>query len=366
MAIIGKEMVMNIMKQVGEKNCIPVSKFLMGMPNRSMYSANHIHFANPYGGSLVSLRTWHSLNGRLRSRVNIEDVDSHAPNVYYVKVDPWRKIPATAYFSPSCVRVDPVAAMDLSPTKLDYYHDMWKLKSNATILSYFKGDDGRHALILDRTVFHPQGGGQPADTGFITLADSDFKFVVEDVRSKDGVVFHYGFIENSSGDSESKFEKGKEVLLDVDEPRRKLNARLHSAGHLLDTCMQNVGLGDLVPTKGYHFADGPFVEYKGKVDPKELESKQKELELEANTSISKGGKVIAAVLSYEEAAEMCGGSLPDYIPKDSTPRIIKLGETPGCPCGGTHVSDISEIKSVTVSQIRVKKGLTKVFYNVGS
>lgn len=58
-----------------------------------------------------------------------------------------------------------------------------------------KGDDGRHALILDRTVFHPQGGGQPADTGFITLADSDFKFVVEDVRSKDGVVSHHKFIQ---------------------------------------------------------------------------------------------------------------------------------------------------------------------------
>ena len=52
-----------------------------------------------------------------------------------------------------------------------------------------KGDDGRHVLILDRTVFHPQGGGQPADNGFIiTVDDSNFKFVVQDVRSKDGIV----------------------------------------------------------------------------------------------------------------------------------------------------------------------------------
>lgn len=59
-----------------------------------------------------------------------------------------------------------------------------------------KVDDGREALILENTVFHPQGGGQPADTGVITAVDvvddpySDFKFVVQDVRSKDGVVSH--------------------------------------------------------------------------------------------------------------------------------------------------------------------------------
>lgn len=60
-----------------------------------------------------------------------------------------------------------------------------------------KVDDGRLAAILDATIFHPQGGGQPADTGFIiaaAAADDDdgggcgAKFVVEDVRLKEGVV----------------------------------------------------------------------------------------------------------------------------------------------------------------------------------
>lgn len=253
----------------------------------------------------------------------------------------------------------------ISPTKLDYYDDMSKLESNATLLSLVKGEDGRTALVLDRTVFHPQGGGQPADTGFIAVADSDLKFVVQDVRSKDGVVFHYGLVENSGEEWESKFEKGKEVFLQVDESRRKLNSRLHSAGHLLDVCMQNVGLGDLKSGKGYHFPQGPYVEYIGIVPQKDVQNKQKELELEANALISRGGKVSVALVPYEEACKLCGECLPDYIPKDSTPRIVKLGNNPGCPCGGTHVSDISEIMSITVSQIRTKKGCTKVFYNVG-
>lgn len=48
--------------------------------------------------------------------------------------------------------------------------------------------DGKKILILDSTIFHPQGGGQPADNGVILGTDNVFKFIVEDVRAKDGVV----------------------------------------------------------------------------------------------------------------------------------------------------------------------------------
>ncbi|XP_021905009.1 alanine--tRNA ligase, cytoplasmic [Carica papaya] len=205
--------------------------------------------------------------------------------------------------------------MEVAPTRLDYYEDMWKLQSKSILVSCFKGDDGRRALILESTIFHPQGGGQPSDTGFITISDLNLKFVVQDVRPKDGIVFHYGVVEGADEECEFEMEKGKEVLLFVDESGRHLNSRLHSAGHLLDVCMQKVGLGHLEPGKGYHFPDGPFVEYKGTIPQNELQSKQKELELEANALISRGGKVSAEILPYGDATELCGGSLPHYIPK---------------------------------------------------
>ncbi|KAK7292277.1 hypothetical protein RIF29_08055 [Crotalaria pallida] len=251
-----------------------------------------------------------------------------------------------------------------SPTKLEYYDHMGKLQSTATILSHFKGDDGREALILDRTIFYPQGGGQPADTGFLHIHGLDYKFVVNDVRSKDGIVFHYGLFENLGEKIGPTLEKGREVSLFVDESRRKLNSRLHSAGHLLDICLPRIGLGHLEPGKAYHFPDGPWVEYKGTVPQNEMQNKQKDLELEAKALISVGGKVSVQILPYDEAAKLCGGCLPDYVPKESTPRVVKIGDNPGCPCGGTHVADISDIVQIKVSQIRSKKGLTKVYYNV--
>lgn len=254
----------------------------------------------------------------------------------------------------------------INPTKLTYFDDMHILQSTSILLSLHREEDGRIALILDSTIFHPQGGGQPADSGFISSTNFDFKFVVRDVRLKDGLVLHYGFFEYEypQNGTESCFEEGKEVGLHVYGERRDYNSRLHSAGHLLDICMRKVGLHYLEPGKGYHFPDGPFVEYKGIIPQEQMQAKQKELETVANVLIAGGGKVSAKVLPYDEAVTWCGADLPSYISKDSTPRIVKLGDNPGCPCGGTHVADISDIKTLKITQIRTKKGLTKVFYNI--
>ncbi|GJN37650.1 hypothetical protein PR202_gb26627 [Eleusine coracana subsp. coracana] len=219
-------------------------------------------------------------------------------------------------------------ARAVGPTRLAYFDDMWALRSHATVLDVHQEESGRQAVVLDATVFHPQGGGQPADKGIISAGGA--RFLVEDVRTKDGVVYHYG-----------RFE-----------------------GHLLDICTNNVGLSHLEPGKCYHFPDGAFVEYKGVIPPDQIQDKQNELEREANKLILEGAKVLVSVFPYEEAAKLCGGSLPSYISKDSTPRVVRFGDYPGCPCGGTHVADISVINNLKVTNIRVKKGLTKVSYSI--
>ena len=50
----------------------------------------------------------------------------------------------------------------------------------------------------------------------------------------------------------------------MDETKRRLHARLHSAGHAIDVAVTRSGYAEyLKPTKGYHFAEGPYVEYQG-------------------------------------------------------------------------------------------------------
>ena len=52
----------------------------------------------------------------------------------------------------------------------------------------------------------------------------------------------------------------------VEKDKRMLHSKLHSAGHLLDCAVDELGLDHLVPTKGFHFPAGPYVEYEGIVE----------------------------------------------------------------------------------------------------
>lgn len=90
-------------------------------------------------------------------------------------------------------------------TRLAYFDDMWAVHSQAAVLSLHQEEGGRRAVVLDATIFHPQGGGQPADTGVISAAGAGAgaRFLVEDVRMKDGVVRRTEtFAIRKEGDSE--------------------------------------------------------------------------------------------------------------------------------------------------------------------
>ena len=90
-------------------------------------------------------------------------------------------------------------------------------------------------MVLDRTIFHPQGGGQPNDEGFIKHVESDHKFKINTLAIKEDVIWHVGVFETT--ESQAVFEKNAQVECNVDEAKRRLFARVHSAGHLLDIAM---------------------------------------------------------------------------------------------------------------------------------
>lgn len=178
-----------------------------------------------------------------------------------------------------------------------YWSDTYLTESTAHILEITP-----EYIVFDRTIFHPQGGGQPADTGEISTKDGeDIKITISDVKMRDEIVYHYG---NFQG---VPLNIGDEVTLKIDSEKRRLHARLHSAGHLIgnisvlcayfsrdlqkstwtnrnsdkffhsslilfelknffaDVALQNIGWKELEPGKGYHFADGPYVEYIGAI-----------------------------------------------------------------------------------------------------
>lgn len=232
--------------------------------------------------------------------------------------------------------------------------DSYKLQGTATFIDITQTEGGKTALVLDQTIFYPQGGGQPYDTGIISQGANEFK--VDEVRFKDGIVYHIGsFIRGL-------IEKGAQVTLTIDEPRRKFNRRNHTAGHLIDVAVKNLGLS-LIPAKGYHFPDGPYVEYIGLMDEAQKEELKSKIETEVNRFIQLKLPMVAKQVTYEELKELCD-FVPEYLPKDKPIRIEKIGDYKAHPCGGTHVSNTEEVGQVTIEKLKSKSGNTRVSYKI--
>lgn len=239
-----------------------------------------------------------------------------------------------------------------SETYLACLDDSYRFEDEAKVVGVTTVEDGRTAVILDRTIFYPQGGGQPADTGIIRSGKG--KFSVTDVRLINGCVFHFGSFD------EGCFAPGEQVEIAVSPDRRMLNARLHSAGHLIDVAVQKLGL-DFKPGKGYHFPDGPYVEYEGNpeaINKEELAGKiQKETQQLVNDDLA-----IKVTLADIATAEALCGHLPSYVDKTKPIRVVSIGDNPGCPCGGTHLKQLKDLGLLEISKVRTKADKIKVSY----
>ena len=240
----------------------------------------------------------------------------------------------------------------MSQTKLLYMEDMESLECGAFVESV-NGVDGKEVVTLDQTVFYPQGGGQPYDTG--EIYNEDTKFVVEEVRFVDGEVLHIGQFDGR------KFIQGEDVKCKVDEVRRNLHARLHSAGHVIDMAVNQLGYDEWVPTKGFHFPEGSYVEYEIKEDI-DKEKLKADLERVIADIITKNPKAETTFLEASKLSSICK-FVPEYVPKDKPTRVVAY-EGYGIPCGGTHVKQLKDIGKVSIRKLKTQAGTLRISYQI--
>lgn len=230
--------------------------------------------------------------------------------------------------------------------------DMQKLACDAKVQRVDQQDD-RTIIYLDQTVFYPQGGGQPYDTG--TIESRNSKFAVEEVRFVDGEVLHIGQL--TSG----QLQPGDDVRCNVNEERRKLHARLHSGGHVIDMALYELDYA-WEPTKGYHFPDGAYVEYQASIENKSKEDFIEKLNQRITDILSRNIKTELRFMPKEEMSKYCH-SVPEYLPADKPSRIILYGDF-GVPCGGTHVAALGDIGNLNVRKIKSRSGILRISYEV--
>ena len=240
----------------------------------------------------------------------------------------------------------------MTPTLLLYLENNDLIESPAIVHQVFE-ENGRAVIVLDQTIFYPQGGGQPADRGVIEGEQGAFN--VEDVRFVDGIVKHFGTF------TRGIFAVGDPVTCFIDEERRALMSRIHSAGHVLDMAVTALGYG-WKPGKGFHFPEGPYVEYSGVTQELDKEKIKADIEQRCNEFITQALPVKFSFMEKDKMAEVCN-FVPDYLPADKPARVVLFGNY-GVPCGGTHVQSLAAIKNMSIRKIKIDGDTIRVSYEV--
>lgn len=243
-------------------------------------------------------------------------------------------------------------------TELTYLENSQSFNSTAKVTRIDLMDDDRFAIQLDHTIFYPQGGGQPSDQGMIKKGKSEFK--VEEVTYNNGEVNHIGRYQDNNN---FRLNLGEEVELAVDGARRTVNTRLHSAGHLIDSALRVLEIEDLVPIKGFHFPEGPYVEYSGNLTDDQERVILQKLEDQINSMISQGFEVQSQMATVKELSKIAV-FVPVDLPANKPIRAITVWEEMWLPCGGTHVKNISDIGRVVINKIGRKSGNIRISYEV--
>ncbi|RDI71664.1 alanine--tRNA ligase [Halopelagius longus] len=241
---------------------------------------------------------------------------------------------------------------DLPETERLYYDDQERMEFEAVVLDVFERDGG-YDVVLDQTMFYPEGGGQPADHG--TLSSDDTTVQVTDVQIADGVVLHRADDDPGKGE----FVRGK-----VDSERRRHLMRHHTATHVVGHATREV-LGEHIrqagAQKGTDRARFDVTHYE-RITREEIE----EIERLANDIVMQNVPVKQEWPDRHEAEEQYGFDLyQGGIPPGQNIRVITVGDDVQA-CGGTHVKYTGDIGTIKILNTEpVQDGIERIVFAAG-
>lgn len=241
-------------------------------------------------------------------------------------------------------------------TKPLYLEDTYLFICKAHIISQNTDSTGDY-VILDQTIFYPQGGGQPSDQGIIR--GDDFELNIISVRQVEHEIRHY--LRNLS----TIILKDLPVICSLDTNRRLVNARFHTAAHLLGNIIETMYPSFKV-IKGHSFPQESYIEF-------QISESSNTFQPQDNMSITIQNAIDLAISSDHKikifhidpySFEKKFYKLPYQITNDRIFRVMQLGNYAPMPCGGTHLSSTKEIGNLQIGKIKVKKNTLRISYEV--
>ena len=203
-------------------------------------------------------------------------------------------------------------------------------------------------VVFDKTVFFPQGGGVPCDTGSIQCSGT--AYTVLEVKKKDGKAVHFV-------DSEG-LKVGDDCTLKIDWERRYALMRMHTAAHVFASAMFEIGA--LITGNQLGVEESRFDFSIESFDREVFE----QTAAKANERLASGAEVKIYELPREEAFKIPGivklaGALPPAI---SVLRIVEIGSFDIQADGGCHVRSTKECGKIEIVRLENKGSKNKRVY----
>jgi alanyl-tRNA synthetase len=228
-------------------------------------------------------------------------------------------------------------------TEQTYYNDQYKRADSSQVqrVDQLKKNYG---IVLDRTIFYPEGGGQPGDTGFVGSSR------IIDTKNRDGDIYHIT-------EKSPEFQPGDVVNCTLDWGRRYDYMQQHSGQHILSGVMHSLFE---IATVSVHQGE----EYLTIETDREEVSEEEILAVEYETNRIITQNIPITILTVDEAA--AGKMNLRRAPKVSgVVRLVQVGEYDIVACGGMHVSDSSEVRLVSWIGLEKIRGQLRLIWKVG-
>ncbi|NSW89168.1 MAG: alanine--tRNA ligase [Firmicutes bacterium] len=226
---------------------------------------------------------------------------------------------------------------------------LYILKNDEPVEMVFEGESA--TIILNKTSFYAESGGQTGDTGFIETETGLLR--VEDCKkTTDGIYLHYGKVVRGY------VEKGQRGETRIDVARRESIARNHTATHLIHKALRNI-LGEHVAQAG-SLVEAERLRFDFTHFEPVSEDELKRIEDEVNLKILEDMPVYVEEMGLDEAKNL--GAMALFGEKyGERVRVVKIGDYSMELCGGTHMKSTAKIGLVKIlSETGIAAGTRRI------
>ena len=244
-------------------------------------------------------------------------------------------------------------------TKRIYQSDPYAAENRAVVTA-IREKNGMDVIACDESVFYPEGGGQPSDTGLVSLNRSQQAFNITRAfdESLTGDVWH--ITDAPSG----TFSKGDSVTLSIDRGFRFRNMQRHCGEHMLSGTMDTLFGG---VNKGFHMGD-EYITIDIDLGGRMLTDEELDLaERTVNEAI--WADLPVTVTWFDDYESSLALPVRKQVPHDGRVSVVTVGD-PDDPydciaCCGTHPARSSEVGLLAIYKREPNKGMNRIYFDCG-